>query len=132
MTVIERSRIIHLPILRDHLRNVTKPVLLIAEAHGVAQHLFHPFARARRFDDPRLEAHEDLAFFLDHAELLAAFCYSGRGLVPVPSLRSLVMRDLKFCLRMFAAFIAIVLVLSIAQKWDDADTDHVRASIPNT
>jgi len=42
------------------------------------------------------------------------------------------MRDLKFCLRMFAAFIAIVLVLGIAQKWDDADTDHVRASMRNT
>jgi hypothetical protein len=42
------------------------------------------------------------------------------------------MRDLKFCLRMVAAFIAIVVILGIAQKWDDADTEQVRASMRNT
>jgi hypothetical protein len=42
------------------------------------------------------------------------------------------MRDLKFCLRMGAAFIAIVVILGIAQKWDDAETEHVRVSMRNT
>jgi hypothetical protein len=42
------------------------------------------------------------------------------------------MRDLKFFLRMCAAFIAIVLTLAIAQKWDGAETEHVRASMRNT
>lgn len=37
------------------------------------------------------------------------------------------METIKFGLRMCLAFIAIVLILSIAQKWDDAETVHVRA-----
>jgi hypothetical protein len=42
------------------------------------------------------------------------------------------MRDLKFVLRMCAAFIVIVLILGIAQKWDDADTERTRVSMRNT
>ncbi|MCX4154962.1 MULTISPECIES: hypothetical protein [Paraburkholderia] len=42
------------------------------------------------------------------------------------------MRDLKFLLRLCAAFVAIVLVLGLAQKWDDAQTEHVRASMRST
>ncbi|SDR47307.1 hypothetical protein [Paraburkholderia tuberum] len=42
------------------------------------------------------------------------------------------MRDLKFCLRMCAAFGAIVLILGVAQKWDDAQTESVRVSMRNT
>jgi hypothetical protein len=42
------------------------------------------------------------------------------------------MRDLKFCLRMTAALVAIVVILGIAQKWDDAETEHVRVSMRNT
>jgi hypothetical protein len=42
------------------------------------------------------------------------------------------MRDLKFCLRMCAAFVAIVVILGMAQKWDDAQTEHVRVSMRNT
>jgi hypothetical protein len=42
------------------------------------------------------------------------------------------MRDFKFCLRMCAAFVAIVLILGIAQKWDDAQTEHIRVSMRNT
>lgn len=37
------------------------------------------------------------------------------------------MRDLKFIVRMCAAFVAIVLLLGVAQKWDGEQTDHVRA-----
>jgi hypothetical protein len=40
--------------------------------------------------------------------------------------------DLKFCLRMCAAFVVIVLILGIAQKWDDTETEHVRVSMRNT
>ncbi|MFM0689272.1 hypothetical protein PQQ77_25080 [Paraburkholderia strydomiana] len=42
------------------------------------------------------------------------------------------MRDLKFCLRMCAAFVAIFLILGIAQKWDDAETARVRVSMRKT
>lgn len=42
------------------------------------------------------------------------------------------MRDLKFGLRMCAAFIVIVITLGIAQKWDDAEAEHVRVSMRNT
>ncbi|WP_281291351.1 hypothetical protein [Paraburkholderia panacisoli] len=42
------------------------------------------------------------------------------------------MRDLKFCLRMCAAFVAIMLILDIAQKWDDTETEHARVSMRNT
>lgn len=37
------------------------------------------------------------------------------------------METIKFGLRMCAAFAAIVLILAVAQKWDDAETTHVRA-----
>jgi hypothetical protein len=33
---------------------------------------------------------------------------------------------------MCAAFVAIVVILGIAQKWDDAQTEHVRVSMRNT
>jgi hypothetical protein len=42
------------------------------------------------------------------------------------------MRDLKFCLRMCAAFVVIILILGITQKLDDAETEHVRVSMRNT
>ncbi|MFM0210416.1 hypothetical protein PQQ96_23725 [Paraburkholderia sediminicola] len=37
------------------------------------------------------------------------------------------MRDIKFAVRMCAAFVAIVLILAKMQQWDDAETVHVRA-----
>jgi hypothetical protein len=37
------------------------------------------------------------------------------------------METLKFGLRMCAAFVAIVVILGIAQKWDNDETTHVRA-----
>ncbi|MGY6256573.1 hypothetical protein ACXIVK_24190 [Paraburkholderia caledonica] len=39
------------------------------------------------------------------------------------------MRDFKFAARMVFAFAAIVLVLGIAQKWDDAESMNVRVSM---
>jgi hypothetical protein len=42
------------------------------------------------------------------------------------------MRDLKFCLRMCAAFVVIILILGVTKKWDDADTKRVRVSMRNT
>ncbi|MFP4895618.1 hypothetical protein [Paraburkholderia sp. EG304] len=42
------------------------------------------------------------------------------------------MRDVKFCLRLCAAFVAIVVILGIAQKGDDEQTEQVRVSMPNT
>jgi len=39
------------------------------------------------------------------------------------------MRDFKLFVRMLAAFIAIVLVMGLAQKWDDADTQRIRISM---
>lgn len=42
------------------------------------------------------------------------------------------METFKFGLRMCAAFVAIVLVLALAQKWDEAQTEQVRASMRNT
>lgn len=41
------------------------------------------------------------------------------------------MRDLKFLARMVFAFAAIVLVLGIAQKWDDTESMQVRVSMRN-
>lgn len=38
------------------------------------------------------------------------------------------MRDLKFAARMIGAFIAIVLILGIAQKWDDEQDNHIRVT----
>lgn len=37
------------------------------------------------------------------------------------------METLKFGLRMCAAFVAIVAILALAQKWDGAETTHIRA-----
>lgn len=39
------------------------------------------------------------------------------------------MRDLKFLARMVFAFTAIVLVLAVVQKWDEAETQTVRAAM---
>lgn len=39
------------------------------------------------------------------------------------------MRDIKFCLRMLAAFAVILAILAIAQKWDNAETEQVRVSM---
>jgi hypothetical protein len=38
------------------------------------------------------------------------------------------MRDLKFFARMIGAFIAIVLILGLAQKWDDAQDARIRVT----
>lgn len=37
------------------------------------------------------------------------------------------MRDVKFLARMVFAFTVIVVILSVTQKWDAAETEHVRA-----
>jgi len=42
------------------------------------------------------------------------------------------MRDLKFLARLIFALTAIVLIMAITQKWDDAETEHVRISMRNT
>ncbi|AMV45931.1 hypothetical protein ATN79_28735 [Paraburkholderia caribensis] len=42
MTMIERSRFIHLQILRDHLGNVTKPALLLAIVESQTRTRVHP------------------------------------------------------------------------------------------
>ncbi|MGF6764022.1 hypothetical protein P3T24_004353 [Paraburkholderia sp. GAS33] len=42
------------------------------------------------------------------------------------------METVKFGLRMCATFVAIVLILAMAQKWDNAETTHVRAVYRST
>jgi hypothetical protein len=42
------------------------------------------------------------------------------------------MRDLKFLARLVFALTAIVLILGVTNKWDAAETEHVRVSMRNT
>ncbi|MDR6447444.1 hypothetical protein J2794_003560 [Paraburkholderia terricola] len=42
------------------------------------------------------------------------------------------MADLKFFVRLVAAFVAIVVILGIAQKLGDAETEHISVSMRNT
>lgn len=39
------------------------------------------------------------------------------------------MRDLKFLARLVFALSAIVLILGVTQKWDEAETQNVRAAM---
>ena len=39
------------------------------------------------------------------------------------------MKDIKFALRMTAAFVVIVLILHFTQKWDEADSQRLRISM---